>query len=845
MFLINPNNQSSWWGGGWAVESVTWLNTDNTDPANPIVQISVDWVTITGAGTPWSPLTAVTGGSGDVTWPASAVDDRIATFDWPTGKIIQDWGAKISDLATAAQWALADSALQSSDIGVTVQAHSSVLDNTTASFTTTDETKLDNITVTQAVNLDTMESDIAWKADKSGALTQFVGNNTHKVFYSDGSGDIQELALGADGTFLKSNGAAVAPSFATPAGSGDVSKVGTPVDNQVGVWTGDGTIEGTTGLTYDGSALGITGNITVSGTVDGRDVATDGTKLDGIEAWAEVNNISDANANDLTDWGDTTLHIHDSRYYTESETDTLLNAKVTANGAITGATKTKITYDTKGLVTAWADATTADIADSSNRRYLTDAQQTIIAATTASFTTADETKLDNITVTQAVDLDQMEIDIAALANGMVYKGNWDASAGTFPGGGAAQTGWFYTVSVGWTVDSVVFNVDDRLVAITDNASTTTYAWNWSKLDATDAVTSVFGRTGNVVATSGDYTASNITNVPAGNISATDVQAALNELDTDKQATGNYITALTGDVTASWPGSASATIANNAVTTAKIADSNVTLAKIENISTAHFLGRHTGGSGVVQQVSATQARSILNVEDWAQVNAIDTVSDTSEIDLTITAKALSASIVAWSIDESKLDSSVNASLDLADTSTQLAFKTIAVSGQSDVVAETKDDTLTLVAWTNVTITTNASTDTITISASGGGGWSPGGSDTQVQFNDGGAFGGDDTFLWDKTANVLTIGKTGTPGGIVFPAWTEVVDSDGWSWFLLSAWDFNMVAGAWWHNKFYDTDTWATAILDMASLSTDRTFTLPDSDWTIALYSQIQSISFFKT
>lgn len=34
-------------------------------------------------------------------------------------------------------------------------------------------------------------------------------------------------------------------------GGGNVSKVGTPVDNQVGVWTGDGTIEGDTGLTFD------------------------------------------------------------------------------------------------------------------------------------------------------------------------------------------------------------------------------------------------------------------------------------------------------------------------------------------------------------------------------------------------------------------------------------------------------------------------------------------------------------------------------------------------------------------------------------------------------------------
>lgn len=100
-----------------------------------------------------------------------------------------------------------------------------------------------------------IQTQINTKANSSGALTQFVGNNNWKVFYSDGSGDIQELALGADGTFLKSNGAAAAPTFATPAGSGDVSKVGTPVDNQVGVWTGDGTIEGTTQLTYALSTL--------------------------------------------------------------------------------------------------------------------------------------------------------------------------------------------------------------------------------------------------------------------------------------------------------------------------------------------------------------------------------------------------------------------------------------------------------------------------------------------------------------------------------------------------------------------------------------------------------------
>jgi hypothetical protein len=73
----------------------------------------------------------------------------------------------------------------------------------------------------------------------------------------------------------------------------------------------------------------------------------------------------------------------------------------------------------------------------------------------------------------------------------------------------------------------------------------------------------------------------------------------------------------GDITVSSSGSVW-TIDNNAVTTAKILNSNVTLAKIEDISTSHFLGRHTGGSGAVQQVSASQARTILNVEDGADV-----------------------------------------------------------------------------------------------------------------------------------------------------------------------------------------------------------------------------------
>jgi len=55
----------------------------------------------------------------------------------------------------------------------------------------------------------------------------------------------------------------------------------------------------------------------------------------------------------------------------------------------------------------------------------------------------------------------------------------------------------------------------------------------------------------------------------------------------------------------------------------------------------------------------------------------------------------------------------------NTGDQNTFSTIAVSGQSSVVADSATDTLTLAAGSNITITTDAATDTITIAGTGGG------------------------------------------------------------------------------------------------------------------------------
>lgn len=128
---------------------------------------------------------------------------------------------------------------------------------------------------------------------------------------------------------------------------------------------------------------------------------------------------------------------------------------VAANSPITPATKTKITYDAKGLVTAGADATTADISDSADRRYVTDAQRTVIQNTSG-------TNTGDVTI--------------GTANGLSLVGQ----------------------------------------AISLQA-------------ATDSVPGAL--------TAADHTTFN-----------------------GKQPAGNYITALTGDVTASGPGSAAATVA---------------------------------------------------------------------------------------------------------------------------------------------------------------------------------------------------------------------------------------------------------------------------------------------
>lgn len=218
----------------------------------------------------------------------------------------------------------------------------------------------------------------------------------------------------------------------------------------------------------------------------------------------------------------------------------------------------------------------------------------------------------------------------------------------------------------------------------------------------DRIVTFDGTTGKLIQDGG----STIANVlDRSNHTGTQTASTISDFDTEV-ANNSAVTANTakvtnathtGDVT----GDTALTIANDAVTNAKLA----------NVATSTIKGRVTAATGDPEDLTATQVRTLLNVADGATANSSDatlldranhtgtqtastisdfdtevsnntdvsantsarhsalTVTDSSEIDFTLTGQDLTASIVAGSIDETKLDTSVNASLDLADSSYQ--------------------------------------------------------------------------------------------------------------------------------------------------------------------------------
>jgi hypothetical protein len=170
------------------------------------------------------------------------------------------------------------------------------------------------------------------------------------------------------------------------------------------------TIGGTTAAAGTFTSVSASGNITVSGTVDGRDVATDGSKLDGIEAGADVtdtDNVTAAGAlmdSELTDiaavkalnQGVATTDSPSFAGLTATTVDTT-NIEVTNIKAKDGTASATIADSTGVLTVASSVLTTTDINGG------TIDGTTIGGTTAAAGTFTSVSASGNITVSGTVD----------------------------------------------------------------------------------------------------------------------------------------------------------------------------------------------------------------------------------------------------------------------------------------------------------------------------------------------------------------------------------------------------------------------------------------------------------
>tara|TARA_A100001011_G_scaffold176226_1_gene184841 strand:- start:29911 stop:32022 length:2112 start_codon:yes stop_codon:yes gene_type:complete len=250
---------------------------------------------------PYSALTSIV--DTDIT-SVSGSDDEIAS-----SKAIKTYvDAQISGIDTIAE--AGDTAITSPSSGqILVYDGSDSFDNKTASVTLTGAvTGTANMSSTGAVSvattIPTNTITINGTAVALGgsatipSVLQSGGTFTGELHLNDnvklslggasGSGDLQIFHDGAN-------------SYISDTATGDLRIRGSSAikleDNNgsetFAIFNDDGAVD----LYYDNvkkfettsGGIDVTGNIVVSGTVDGRDVATDGTKLDGISSGAEVN----------------------------------------------------------------------------------------------------------------------------------------------------------------------------------------------------------------------------------------------------------------------------------------------------------------------------------------------------------------------------------------------------------------------------------------------------------------------------------------------------------------------------------------------------------------------------
>jgi microcystin-dependent protein len=162
-------------------------------------------------------------------------------------------------------------------------------------------------------------------------------------------------------------------------------------------------------------ALTVTGNIGVSGTVDGRDVASDGSKLDGIEASATADQTA-AEIKTLVG------SASDSNVFTDAD-HAKLDALTTSNGVIlngvTATTQSAGDASTKVATTAYTDTAITNLVDSSPSALNTLNELAAAIGDDANFSTTITNSIAGKLATNGNGASVTNLNASALASGTI------------------------------------------------------------------------------------------------------------------------------------------------------------------------------------------------------------------------------------------------------------------------------------------------------------------------------------------------------------------------------------------------------------------------------------------
>ena len=177
------------------------------------------------------------------------------------------------------------------------------------------------------------------------------------------------------------------------------------------------------------------------------------TKLSEIEAGAEVNNISDVNATDLTDAGDSSLHYHSADRNRANHTGTQ-TASTISDFDTEVSNNSSVTANTAKITVVWSEVTTTSQSASVNHAYITNNASQVNVTLPSSASIGD--------IVRVVGLGSGGWKLSQNASQYVYFGNLTSTTGT--GGYLESTNEHDSIELvcvstnGWSVISSIGNI---------------------------------------------------------------------------------------------------------------------------------------------------------------------------------------------------------------------------------------------------------------------------------------------------------------------------------------------------------------------------------------------------